>query len=97
MWLGEQITERGIGNGISLLIFAGIVIGLPRGIMQISERVSAGDPMQTLGVIFLVVVISRADRIDRLCRIGAAKYRYQLCQPAGRKSDFSRTGNEFAA
>lgn len=57
MWLGEQITERGIGNGISLLIFAGIVIGLPRGILQISERVKAGDPMQTLGVIFLVVVL----------------------------------------
>src|SRR5215210_6745020 len=46
MWLGEQITERGVGNGISLLIFAGIVIGLPRGLMQISERVSSGDPLQ---------------------------------------------------
>ena len=57
MWLGEQITERGVGNGISLLIFAGIVIGLPRGLGQISERVSAGDAMQTLGVIFLVVVL----------------------------------------
>lgn len=57
MWLGEQITERGIGNGISLLIFAGIVIGLPRGIMQIKDRVSAGDPTQTLGVIFLVIVM----------------------------------------
>lgn len=57
MWLGEQITERGIGNGISLLIFAGIVIGLPSGIMQISDRVSAGDVMQTLGVVFLVIVI----------------------------------------
>jgi preprotein translocase subunit SecY len=57
MWLGEQITERGIGNGISLLIFAGIVIGLPRGVAQISDRVSAGDVMQTLGVVFLVVVM----------------------------------------
>jgi preprotein translocase subunit SecY len=57
MWLGEQITERGVGNGISLLIFAGIVIGLPRGLVQISDRVSSGDPMQTLGVIFLVVVL----------------------------------------
>ena len=57
MWLGEQITERGIGNGISLLIFAGIVIGLPSAILQISERVRAGDPMQTLGVIFLIVVL----------------------------------------
>ncbi|MDQ3714243.1 MAG: preprotein translocase subunit SecY [Acidobacteriota bacterium] len=57
MWLGEQITERGIGNGISLLIFAGIVIGLPRGIAQISDRVRAGDPLQTFGVIFLFVVM----------------------------------------
>jgi preprotein translocase subunit SecY len=57
MWLGEQITERGVGNGISLLIFAGIVIGLPNGIQQVASRVSAGDPMITLGVIFLVVVM----------------------------------------
>ena len=57
MWLGEQITERGVGNGISLLIFAGIVIGLPSAVMQVAERVRAGDAMQTLGVIFLVVVM----------------------------------------
>jgi preprotein translocase subunit SecY len=57
MWLGEQITERGVGNGISLLIFAGIVIGLPSAVLQVSERVRAGDAMQTLGVIFLVVVL----------------------------------------
>src|SRR5213083_2976715 len=57
MWLGEQITERGVGNGISLLIFAGIVIGLPRGLMQISERVSSGDPLQLVGVFFLAVVL----------------------------------------
>lgn len=57
MWLGEQITERGVGNGISLLIFAGIVIGLPRGVVQISERVGTGDAAQTLGVVFLVVVM----------------------------------------
>ena len=57
MWLGEQITERGVGNGISLLIFAGIVIGLPSAVMQVSGRVGAGDAMQTLGVIFLVAVL----------------------------------------
>ena len=57
MWLGEQITERGVGNGISLLIFAGIIIGLPNGVMQIYGRVQGGDPLQTLGVIFLVVVM----------------------------------------
>lgn len=57
MWLGEQITERGVGNGISLLIFAGIVIGLPSAVVQVSERVRAGDAMQTLGVVFLVIVM----------------------------------------
>src|ERR1700760_2611184 len=39
MWLGEQITERGIGNGMSLLIFAGIVVGLPKGIAELVEKV----------------------------------------------------------
>ena len=38
MWLGEQITDRGIGNGMSLLIFAGIVVGLPRGIEDLVEK-----------------------------------------------------------
>ena len=57
MWLGEQITERGIGNGISLLIFAGIVIGLPNAILQVSDKVRGGDAFQTFGVIFLVIVM----------------------------------------
>lgn len=57
MWLGEQITERGIGNGISLLIFAGIVIGLPNAILQVSDKVRGGDAFQTFGIIFLVVVM----------------------------------------
>jgi preprotein translocase subunit SecY len=38
MWLGEQITERGIGNGMSLLIFAGIVVGLPRGVADLYDK-----------------------------------------------------------
>ncbi len=38
MWLGEQITERGIGNGMSLLIFAGIVVGLPRGVVDLYQK-----------------------------------------------------------
>ena len=39
MWLGEQITDRGIGNGMSLLIFAGIVAGLPRGVGDLIQKV----------------------------------------------------------
>src|SRR5947207_5636440 len=42
MWLGEQITERGVGNGISLIIFAGIVIGLPGAITQLYGKVESG-------------------------------------------------------
>src|SRR5918992_4789189 len=43
MWLGEQITERGVGNGISLLIFAGIIIGLPSGVQEVFRRLRGGD------------------------------------------------------
>src|SRR3712207_7381185 len=57
MWLGEQITERGIGNGISLLIFAGIVIGLPSGIQQVFQKLRGCDAFEVLGVIGLVVVM----------------------------------------
>jgi len=57
MWLGEQITERGIGNGISLLIFSGIVIGLPRGVQQVVEKLRGGDTMAVLGVLGLVIAL----------------------------------------
>ncbi len=57
MWLGEQITERGVGNGISLLIFAGIVIGLPNGVQQVFERVRGGDTMQTIGVLAMLIAM----------------------------------------
>jgi preprotein translocase subunit SecY len=55
MWLGEQITERGVGNGISLLIFAGIIVGLPNGIQQLVGRIT--DPLSAIGVIVLVIVM----------------------------------------
>ncbi len=57
MWLGEQITERGVGNGISLLIFAGIVIGLPNGVEQVFNRVRGGDTLEIVGVIALMIAI----------------------------------------
>src|SRR6476646_8581676 len=43
MWLGEQITERGIGNGMSLLIFAGIVVNFPKGIIAVANQLRTGD------------------------------------------------------
>ncbi len=57
MWLGEQITDRGVGNGISLLIFSGIVIGLPRGVQQVMGRMSGGDTLEIVGVFAMVLAL----------------------------------------
>jgi preprotein translocase subunit SecY len=71
MWLGEQITSRGIGNGISLIIFAGIVAGLPGGIAamlelgrtgQLSTFVILGIMVMALGVVAFIVLFERAQR-----------------------------------
>jgi preprotein translocase subunit SecY len=56
MWLGEQITERGIGNGISLIIFAGIICRFPAAVRNIFQFVMAGE-MSIFFVIILVVVV----------------------------------------
>jgi preprotein translocase subunit SecY len=60
MWLGEQITDRGIGNGMSLLIFAGIVAGLPRGVGELVQKIQT-DAWGSLT--FLVVLILLAAMI----------------------------------
>jgi preprotein translocase subunit SecY len=56
MWLGEQITERGIGNGISMLIFAGIVVNLPNSISNTFEQVRQGQ-IHFLGLVALLVML----------------------------------------
>jgi preprotein translocase subunit SecY len=62
MWLGEQITERGLGNGISILIFAGIVAGLPSAIGGLFELVRTGSMsiIASLFIIALVVLVTFA-------------------------------------
>ncbi len=55
MWLGEQMTEKGIGNGISLIIFAGIVASLPGALFRIFEALKAGTT-NIFSVIFLVII-----------------------------------------
>ena len=71
MWLGEQITERGIGNGISLIIFAGIIIRIPSAIGQLFRLIQTDQfsILQTafliavaVGVIFFVVIVERGQR-----------------------------------
>src|ERR1700681_1230312 len=64
MWLGEQITERGVGNGMSLLIFAGIVVGLPRGVVDLIDKAKNGawgalTPILMAGlVVFMIAVVA---------------------------------------
>src|SRR6202162_78516 len=59
MWLGEQITERGVGNGMSLLIFAGIVVGLPRGVADLYDKVhtQAWGPCTHVAIGMLVALM----------------------------------------
>jgi preprotein translocase subunit SecY len=59
MWLGEQITERGIGNGMSLIIFAGIVVRLPAAIYEVYNKLVVGDwnPLAVLVLIAVIVAI----------------------------------------
>ena len=71
MWLGEQITERGVGNGISMIIFAGIVAGLPNLVIQSFSSVQNGkgsliglavSGLLSLAVLAAIVFIEKAQR-----------------------------------
>jgi preprotein translocase subunit SecY len=71
MWLGEQITDRGIGNGMSLIIFAGIVVGLPQAIFEIYEKINTGEwsvfvliilVALMIGVVAFIVLVERGQR-----------------------------------
>jgi preprotein translocase subunit SecY len=79
MWLGEQITERGLGNGISLIIFAGIAAGLPRAIGQTLEqgRTGAYSWILILGIAALVVLVTAfvvfVERAQRKILVNYAK------------------------
>src|SRR6476660_8683660 len=57
MWLGEQITERGIGNGMSLIIFSGIVVNFPRAVIQTVEQIRTGQ-LGLLSMLILLVVMA---------------------------------------
>jgi preprotein translocase subunit SecY len=57
MWLGEQITERGIGNGMSLIIYAGIVVGLPRAVLQTIDQMRTGQ-IGLIRILFLIVLMA---------------------------------------
>lgn len=60
MWVGDRITEKGIGNGMSLLIFAGIVAGFPNAIIRVYEMLKNGDltPFAVVGAIIFVLLVT---------------------------------------
>src|SRR5271163_1548294 len=59
MWLGEQISERGIGNGMSLIIFVGIVVGLPRAVADLYEKAATRTwgPFTPIAILFLMALM----------------------------------------
>jgi len=82
MWLGEQITDRGIGNGMSLLIFAGIVAGLPKGVYEIVQKVQTGAwggftlgavLIMLVGMVLIVAFIVYVERAERRIPIQSAR------------------------
>ena len=82
MWLGEQITDRGIGNGMSLLIFAGIVAGLPRGVAELYQKVASNAwgsftiiavALLVVGMIAVVAFIVFVERSERRIPIQSAR------------------------
>ena len=84
MWLGEQITERGLGNGISLLIFAGIAAGLPRAIGQTLEQLNTGAYSIPL-VLGIAALVDRRHGVRRLRGARAAQDPGQLRETPGRQ------------
>jgi preprotein translocase subunit SecY len=71
MWLGEQITDRGIGNGMSLLIFAGIVVGLPRGVQDLFDKAKNTTwgamtfPLMVGLIVFMIAVVAFIVYVER--------------------------------
>lgn len=75
MWLGEQITEKGIGNGASLIIFAGIVAGMPKGTLNLIEMVGSGD---LSGIIALSIVLGMIVVVGAIVFVEVAQRRIPI-------------------
>ncbi len=82
MWLGEQITDRGIGNGMSLLIFTGIVVGLPRAVAELYDKAKTqawgaftvpGIVLMLIGMLAVVAFIVYVERSERRIPVQYAK------------------------
>ena len=92
MWLGEQITERGIGNGISMLILSGIVAGLPGAVGQTAQNVANGELQPIFAVVLIVLVLGTTafvvyvERAQRRIAVNYAKRQVGRRMYAGQSS-----------
>jgi preprotein translocase subunit SecY len=92
MWLGEQITERGIGNGISMIILAGIVAGLPGAISNTAENVYTGEMTGPFALLLLILVLGTTafvvfvERAQRRITVNYAKRQVGRRMYAGQSS-----------
>src|SRR5437868_7541265 len=91
-WLGEQITERGIGNGISMIILAGIVAGLPGAIGSTAEAVSSGEMQGPFALLLIILVLGTTafvvfvERAQRRIAVNYAKRQVGRRMYAGQSS-----------
>lgn len=92
MWLGEQITERGVGNGISMIILAGIVAGLPGAIGSTAEAVSSGEMQGPFALLLVILVLGTTafvvfvERAQRRITVNYAKRQVGRRMYAGQSS-----------
>jgi preprotein translocase subunit SecY len=92
MWLGEQITERGIGNGISMIILGGIVAGLPGAISSAAEAVSSGAMQGPFALLLIILVVGTTffvvfmERAQRRIAVNYAKRQVGRRMYAGQSS-----------
>ncbi len=92
MWLGEQITERGIGNGISMIILSGIVAGLPGAVGQTAEAVSNGEMSGPFALLLIILVLGTTafvvfvERAQRRIAVNYAKRQVGRRMYAGQSS-----------
>ena len=92
MWLGEQITERGIGNGISMLIFAGIVAGIPSAIGQALESARQGDLNSLMLIVILIIALAVVYFVVFIER-GQRRLTVNYAQRQGRKAYNAQTSH----
>ncbi|MCC7404658.1 MAG: preprotein translocase subunit SecY [Bdellovibrionales bacterium] len=94
MWLGEQITEKGIGNGSSMIIFAGIAAGVPKGAANLWQMMSTGDLSGAVALILLVGMIAVVAAVVFM-EVGQRRIPIQYSQRGGGRQSMQQQGSHL--